>query len=127
MRTYQLSGSYVPDGAISRECTLRFDGNCTMNITLKAKPKVERVFTMTKYSGDKVPEHITSLDQLVETKTKHPECYTDFNTSGADYRKIDCIKAVRSVTNWGLWETKEFVEKVSRFGGVITVLDYQRW
>lgn len=126
MRTYQLPGSYIPDGAISRECTLPFDGNCTMDVTLKAKPRTERVFIETKYSGDKVPDHITSLNQLVETKNKHAECYTDFNTTGASVRKIECIKGIRSVTGWGLKEAKEFYEEVARFGGVITICDFVR-
>lgn len=129
MTTYVLPPGTVPYGATSRECTLPEENKTKFKVcvSLQAKPITSRAWNMTAYRGDTVPENITSLEQLVTKTSRHPEYWSNFDTMAKDFNKIECIKAVRSVTGWGLKAAKEFMEEVGRLGGDITIIDFQKW
>lgn len=63
-----------------------------------------------------VPDYNLSLEKLVrlmgEIFTTSEEVYSPATGSTYRYEKIRIIKVVRRITNWGLKESKEYVERI---------------
>ena len=93
----------------------------TIEITLREKPKVSRWWRRTALAGNKVPETITCIDDMVEAREDFPQVHVSHLTTAVDFEKINCIKQVRQATGWSLPEAKAFVEEMGRMGARITL------
>jgi ribosomal protein L7/L12 len=126
------SGKYV-EGRQITACMTKAPLPVRTEVTLRAPAKTQTTVKRTRYAGDTVQGPISewkASDFLEETVTE-PGVSSVFDSGAVDFKKIDCIKAVRAVTGYGLKEAKELVEALGVLNAVITIVDFtshtSRW
>jgi ribosomal protein L7/L12 len=117
------SGKYT-DGRQITACSTKTPNPCRVTVSLSAPVKKTLRVKNTRYTGDKLEGPNWALCDFVTESEEEPTCASMFDSGAVDFKKIDCIKAVRSVTVYGLKEAKEFVESMGVLNAVIEIVDW---
>ena len=117
------AGKYCEGRQISA-CSTKTPNPCRTTVRLAAPAKVILRVKRTQSAGDTLEGDGWGLNDFVFESTEEPPCTTTFDSGAADFKKIDCIKAVRNVTGYQLKEAKEFVESMGVLNAVIEIVDW---
>jgi hypothetical protein len=125
------SGKFM-DGRQITACASKIpNAGIRTEIRLVAPNKETQFVRTTRYKGDKLDSGGWALSDFIDICVEEPGFTSTFDSGAVDFKKIDCIKAVRCVTGYGLKEAKEFVESMGVLNALITVVDFQshinRW
>jgi len=117
------SGKYA-EGRQITACTTKAPLPVRITVRIEAPAKTTMRVKNTRYAGDKLEGDGWSLNDFVIETVEEPIHMTVFDSGAVDFKKIDCIKAVRCVTGYGLKEAKEFVEAMGILNAVIEIVDW---
>lgn len=124
------SGKYIEGHKITAVLT-KAPSEVRTEVRLSVPAKKVLTVRSTRYAGDKLTVSNYTLADFVIESVDEPTIETRFETSTIDFKKIDCIKAVREVMGYGLKEAKDFVEAVGMMNATIVLVDFKshasRW
>lgn len=102
----------------------KFYNQVKMIVNLVAKSREVPVVICTRFAGEKLLGENWTVSDFIRMEEDEPQVETIFDTEKDSWDKIQCIKAVRSMTGQGLKEAKEFVEAVERVKGSFRLVDF---